>query len=683
MMATYFNGGSEIQADNLQTLYLMNRGGGGGGGGVYAAYSDSVQASSGVLLSAAASSQQPNVLPQGSIHHAPNLFSHHHQHQHHLIGIPLAGNSSPAGDDHGQLVPRFHYNLWGGVTVDPSPSDGGGHNSHIPTAIAVTSGGELASPMGCFRHPSQGGLSLSLNNSSPHKTAAAAGTVTSVVSPGSGTPTSASGVTSLIAGGGAPTFIMGSKYLKPAQQLLDETVNVGKAIHMADASKDKAKATVDDGGESGSGKVGGVTAAADLTTAQRQELQMKKAKLLNMLDEVEQRYRQYHSQMQALAAAFEQAAGPGSARSYTALALQTISRQFRCLKDAIGAQVKAAGRGLGEEMNEEEEGREGSGVTRSRLRMVDNQLRQQRALQQLGMMHHNAWRPQRGLPERAVSVLRAWLFEHFLHPYPKDSDKHMLAKQTGLTRSQVSNWFINARVRLWKPMVEEMYLEETKYQQQQQNPSDSDVHPTTAAAAATPKSPPPSTLHFNQQNPHPVLNPTVNDLSSNTSLLSPNNSSSMGHGPLTGFTLIGSSETDHKRQRVPPSDVIHNLNSSSPSSILASSMDHHNNNKEIKDFGGFGPYPIPDIGSRFNPDHHLAHHHQQYHHGNTVALTLGLPHCDQNLTLAGTHHQNFQAELCGIDTSQPPPPPHSSGAYDGGGITDVHQSRTSWRSTLI
>ncbi|KZV56251.1 hypothetical protein F511_29358 [Dorcoceras hygrometricum] len=28
----------------------------------------------------------------------------------------------------------------------------------------------------------------------------------------------------------------------------------------------------------------------------------------------------------------------------------------------------------------------------------------------------------------------------------------------------VSNWFINARVRLWKPMVEEMYLEELKEQ---------------------------------------------------------------------------------------------------------------------------------------------------------------------------------------------------------------------------
>ncbi|XP_063938265.1 uncharacterized protein LOC108195613 [Daucus carota subsp. sativus] len=53
------------------------------------------------------------------------------------------------------------------------------------------------------------------------------------------------------------------------------------------------------------------------------------------------------------------------------------------------------------------------------------------------MIQHNAWRPQRQLPKRSVSVLRAWLFEQFLHPYPKDSDKHMLAKQTILSRSQI------------------------------------------------------------------------------------------------------------------------------------------------------------------------------------------------------------------------------------------------------
>lgn len=38
---------------------------------------------------------------------------------------------------------------------------------------------------------------------------------------------------------------------------------------------------------------------------------------------------------------------------------------------------------------------------------------------------------------------------------------------------QVSNWFINARVRLWKPMVEEMYLEETKEEENLGSPEGS------------------------------------------------------------------------------------------------------------------------------------------------------------------------------------------------------------------
>ena len=125
---------------------------------------------------------------------------------------------------------------------------------------------------------------------------------------------------------------------------------------------------------------------------------------------MEQRYRQYHHQMQIVASSFEQAAGIGSANSYTALALQTISKQFRCLKDAITTQIKATSKSMSEDDSL------GGKVEGSRLKFVDHQLRQQRALQHLGMIQHNAWRPQRGLPERAVSVLRAWLFEHFLHP---------------------------------------------------------------------------------------------------------------------------------------------------------------------------------------------------------------------------------------------------------------------------
>ncbi|EEE52807.1 hypothetical protein OsJ_35304 [Oryza sativa Japonica Group] len=282
--------------------------------------------------------------------------------------------------------------------------------------------------------------------------------------------------------------VMRSRYLKAAQELLDEAVSVSKGAATAVKKKEDSEGGVSGGGggaEDGGGSKSG--AAAEMSTAERQELQMKKSKLLNMLDEVEQRYRQYHRQMQGVAAAFEAAAGAGSATTYTSLALRTISRQFRCLRDAIAAQVRAASRGLGEDCGDDEGGGGGGRTTvGSRLRFIDHQLRQQRAMQQLGMVHAAAaggaagggWRPQRGLPERAVSVLRAWLFEHFLHPYPKDSDKVMLAKQTGLTRSQVSNWFINARVRLWKPMVEEMYAEETKAKEEEE-----EEHDAAAAAA--------------------------------------------------------------------------------------------------------------------------------------------------------------------------------------------------------
>jgi hypothetical protein len=250
-----------------------------------------------------------------------------------------------------------------------------------------------------------------------------------------GSPSSASGVTNGVSG--IQSVLLSSKYLKAAQELLDEVVNVGNGIKSEISKKANGQSKVlgeSSVAASGDGSVGGEGSgkrAAELSTAERQEIQMKKAKLINMLDEVDQRYRQYHHQMQIVISSFEQAAGIGSARTYTALALQTISKQFRCLKDAITGQIRVANKSLGEEDCL------GGKIEGSRLKYVDHHLRQQRALQQLGMIQHNAWRPQRGLPERSVSVLRAWLFDHFLHPYPKDSDKHMLAKQTGLTRSQV------------------------------------------------------------------------------------------------------------------------------------------------------------------------------------------------------------------------------------------------------
>ncbi|KAJ1687091.1 hypothetical protein LUZ63_018481 [Rhynchospora breviuscula] len=257
--------------------------------------------------------------------------------------------------------------------------------------------------------------------------------------------------------------ISNSKYLKAAQELLDGVVNMkealkqrgGKNQNQATASGSGGKEKADPGAkiEDNSHEVAG-NSASDLSPSERQDLQNKVTKLLAMLDEVDRRYKRYYHQMQIVVSSFDTVAGAGSSKPYTALALQTISRHFRSLRDAITNQIQSTRKTLGESDISSKVG----GI--SRLRYIDQQLRQQRAMQQFGMMQQNAWRPQRGLPESSVSILRAWLFEHFLHPYPKDSEKLLLARQTGLTRSQVSNWFINARVRLWKPMIEDMYKEE-------------------------------------------------------------------------------------------------------------------------------------------------------------------------------------------------------------------------------
>lgn len=258
--------------------------------------------------------------------------------------------------------------------------------------------------------------------------------------------------------------ISNSKYLKAAQNLLDEVVNVQKALKQKTSKSQSFNTSTGCKDNDGASKSDGcpsnpqestVNSSSELSPSERQDLQNKVTKLLAMLDEVDRRYKQYYHQMQIIVSSFDAIAGAGAAKPYTALALQTISRHFRCLRDAISGQIQSTRKILGEQ---ESSSTKGCGI--SRLRYIDQHLRQQRAMQQLGMMQPHAWRPQRGLPETSVSVLRAWLFEHFLHPYPNDSEKLMLARQTGLTRSQVSNWFINARVRLWKPMVEEMYKEE-------------------------------------------------------------------------------------------------------------------------------------------------------------------------------------------------------------------------------
>ncbi|XP_010505121.1 PREDICTED: BEL1-like homeodomain protein 1 [Camelina sativa] len=539
-----------------------------------------------------------------------------------FVGIPLSGHeaaSITAADNisvlHG-YPPRVQYSLYGSHQVDPT---------HQQAA--------------CETPRAQQGLSLTLSSQQQQQQQHHQQHQPIHVGFGSGpgedirvgSGSAGSGVTNGIAN------LVSSKYLKAAQELLDEVVNADSddinaksqlfSSKKGSSGNDKAvgESSTGAGGEgSGGGGEAAGKRTVELGTAERQEIQMKKAKLSNMLHEVEQRYRQYHQQMQMVISSFEQAAGIGSAKSYTSLALKTISRQFRCLKEAIAGQIKAANKSLGEEDSV-------SGVGRfegSRLKFVDHHLRQQRALQQLGMIQHptnNAWRPQRGLPERAVSVLRAWLFEHFLHPYPKDSDKHMLAKQTGLTRSQVSNWFINARVRLWKPMVEEMYTEEMKEQgknmgSMEKNPLDqSNEDSASKSTSNQEKSPMANTYHMN-----------------------PNH-----NGDLEGVTGMQGSP---KRLRTSEETMMQPINAdfSSNEKLTMKILEERQGIRSDGGYpfmGNFGQYQMDEM-SRFDVVSDQELMAQRYSgNNNGVSLTLGLPHCD---SLSSTHHQGFMQTHHGI-----------------------------------
>ncbi|KAL2525614.1 Homeobox protein ATH1 [Abeliophyllum distichum] len=179
---------------------------------------------------------------------------------------------------------------------------------------------------------------------------------------------------------------------------------------------------------------------------QDQEVETKKKHLLALLQVVDDRFNQCLDEIHTVVSAFH-AVTELDPNIHARFALPTISFMYKNLRERISCHILAMGPNFSEGREKEEKSFEASFIEK------------QWALQQLRKKDHPLWRPQRGLPERSVSVLRAWMFQNFLHPYPKDAEKHLLALKSGLTRSQVSNWFINARVRLWKPMIEEMYAE--------------------------------------------------------------------------------------------------------------------------------------------------------------------------------------------------------------------------------
>lgn len=320
-MATYFHGGtSEIQqsAEGLQTLYLMNPN--------YVPYSDAAQHPTPNMLF-----PNPNTTTTASptpVAHALNLsnFSHappslNHIQQHHQVGVTIPASNILRSDTPTQRSflgqhdlsgfhsfaaannPRVHYNLWGTVVADQTPPSATGtatatattassNGSECAVTVALTAA-EYSQNIGFHRPIHQQGLSLSLSSQQAPFGSLSGEVDVSPASRGGGDDVRVTGMNGVV---------LGSRYLKAAQELLEEVVNVGKEIMCrgesvvegANSTKEKRKANINEWtsssgvGSSGGGDNGGGgrSQGAELSTAQRQELQMKKSKLVTMLDEV-------------------------------------------------------------------------------------------------------------------------------------------------------------------------------------------------------------------------------------------------------------------------------------------------------------------------------------------------------------------------------------------------------------
>lgn len=260
-----------------------------------------------------------------------------------------------------------------------------------------------------------------------------------------------------------PRSMLGSRYLHVAQQILVEITNyaLGDSDEL-DYSLFGERMPISSGCPSN--RVSPVMGFDEYTACreseqqenmdnllQTEESKEENSKLLAMLQIIDQRYNQFLDQIQNVVAIFHDIGSLGTRKGHARFALHTVYAVYKNLREQITRHMSR-------------QDSSGKDVEERQKYFESSFLKKHWALQQLGRKDQQSWRPQRGLPERSVSVLRAWMFQNFLHPYPKDRDKHFLAIQSGLTRNQVSNWFINARVRLWKPMIEEMYSEIKKHQ---------------------------------------------------------------------------------------------------------------------------------------------------------------------------------------------------------------------------
>ncbi|KAK3676982.1 homeodomain super [Recurvomyces mirabilis] len=56
-------------------------------------------------------------------------------------------------------------------------------------------------------------------------------------------------------------------------------------------------------------------------------------------------------------------------------------------------------------------------------------------------------RKRSNLPKQSTEIMKTWFDQNITNPYPSEEQKALFSRATGISMTQVSNWFINHRRR--------------------------------------------------------------------------------------------------------------------------------------------------------------------------------------------------------------------------------------------
>lgn len=81
------------------------------------------------------------------------------------------------------------------------------------------------------------------------------------------------------------------------------------------------------------------------------------------------------------------------------------------------------------------------------------------------------------LQPHVVEYLKKWLMceEHINHPYPTEEEKKVMVADTGIDMKRLNNWFVNNRIRYWKPRFEALQAKQQQKEKKQNNNEDEDL----------------------------------------------------------------------------------------------------------------------------------------------------------------------------------------------------------------